>query len=221
MADAPVLVLSEMDKEVRLQLQDEHTKKALLATTFKGISEDLMRQAILEGMMRGFSFKSFLVKDIYAIKYGDGYSLITSIDHARKIGARWGVVGVEAPEYEVKEIDGKETIVSCTVTVKKMFTWGYVGDFTATVDFKEYSKGRDLWLSKPRTMISKVAEMHALRKACPDLAGIYGEEEFAKEIKNTPEEIEQKVEAGLGEIQPLPIPAEVVGEVVDSTIKPE
>jgi len=101
-----------------------------------------------------------------------------------------------------------------------MFPGGYVGDFTAQVDFKEYTKGRDLWLSKPRTMISKVAEMHALRKACPDdLAGLYGEDEFAQEIKNTPAEIEEKASAGMAEVKPIEaevediITPEIVAEV--------
>jgi signal recognition particle GTPase len=47
------------------------------------------------------------------------------------------------------------------------------------VYFKEFSTGRNLWLSKPRVMIAKVAEMHALRKACPEeLAQAYTEEEI-------------------------------------------
>lgn len=160
----------------------KETANALLATTFKGLTAPLMKQALLEGMLRGFTFKDFIEKNIYAIKFGDGYTLIVSIDHARKIGMRSGVVGVEKPEFEMDE----KKIVSCTVTIKRKID-AYVGDFTATAYFEEYYKSGyngkpSLWDTKPRTMLSKVAEMHALRKACPEeLAQSYVEEEMQKE----------------------------------------
>ncbi len=135
-----------------------------------------MRQAIMEGMIRGFSLKDFFERNVYAIPYGQNYSLVTSVDFCRKRGMKGGVVGVSRPEYT--EVDGK--IESCTVTVKKKID-NYIGEFSATVYFSEYNTGKNQWLSKPRTMIAKVAEMHALRKACPDeLSNSYIEEEFDK-----------------------------------------
>lgn len=170
---AVALIKSEINK----QLADAETVKSLIDVTFKGFEPALMKRALFEGMMRGFEFKDFLEKRVYAIKYGDTYSLVASIDHFRKIGGRSGVVGVDAPVFEI--VDGK--VVSCRVTVKKRFADGYVGDFTAEVDFKEYTTGKNLWASKPKTMIAKVAEMHALRKACPEeLAQVYVEEELQK-----------------------------------------
>ena len=50
--------------------------------------------------------------------------------------------------------------------------------FTATVPFKEYTTGYNLWLSKPETMIKKVAESQALSMAVPELLGIYDEAEM-------------------------------------------
>lgn len=174
------LSLELINKEINLQLSDETTKKMLLATTFKGLNPTSMKQAIMEGMYRGFSFKDFLEKKIYAVPFKDGYSLITSIDYARSLGMKSGIVGKNAPEYE---IDDKGNIVSCTVTVKRKIS-NYVGDFTATVYFKEYTSGRNLWVTKPRTMIAKVAEMHALRMACPEeLSQSYIEEEMDENIK--------------------------------------
>ena len=96
---------------------------------------------------------------------------------------RSNIVGKKAPEFEIGE---DKKIISCTVTVQRKID-GYVGDFTATVYFDEYYKaGRNgypsLWNSKPRTMISKVAEMHALRMACPEeLSQSYIEEEIEAE----------------------------------------
>jgi hypothetical protein len=178
--------------EINRELANEAVGRALLATTFKGLTPVLMKQAITEGMIRGFKFKDFLEKNVYAIPFKEGYSLITSIDFSRKIGMRSGIVGKKAPVYEFSE-DGNK-IVSCTVTVLKRDPSGYIGEFTATTYFDEYYKGGgkypSLWDSKPRTMIAKVAEMHALRMACPEeLSQQYIEEEM--ELENKPSRISE------------------------------
>jgi hypothetical protein len=91
---------------------------------------------------------------------------------------RSGVVGKSAPLYGYDK-DGN--LESCTITIKRKVN-EYVGEYTATVDFKEYSTGRNLWATKPKTMICKVAEMHALRSACPEeLSQAYIEEDYQKE----------------------------------------
>lgn len=166
-----------VNQEINKELSDPAIVRALLATTFKSFDEKLMRQAIFEGVVRGFPFKSFLNKDVYAIKYGSSYNLVTSIDYARKIGMRSGVIGKSKPEFEMSE--GK--IESCSVTIKRK-VGDDVGEFTSLVYFDEYSTGQNLWKTKPRTMIAKVAEMHALRMACPEeMAKVYTSEEFDKE----------------------------------------
>lgn len=170
--------LEIIQKEISTELAKPEIQKALVETTFKGLTIQSMQKAILEGMIRGFEFKDFLEKNVYAIPYGSGYSLVTSVDYARKVGMRSNVVGVSEPIYET---DGKN-IISCMVTVKRKVN-EYVGEYTAKVYFDEYTTGRNLWVSKPRTMIAKVAEMHALRKACPEeLSQSYVEEELVKEI---------------------------------------
>jgi len=182
-----------INDEINRELAGEDVKRALLATTFQKMEPLVMKQAIFEGMLRGFTFKDFLEKNVYAIPYGKGYSLVTSIDYARKKGMRNGVVGVSAPEYEMSQ-DGKQ-IISCTVTVRRK-VGEYVGDYSATVFFDEYSTGNNLWKSKPRTMIAKVAEMHALRKACPEeLSQNYTEEEMEK-VSSRIEEAKAEVEKG-------------------------
>lgn len=178
MSDSPTQI-ELINKEVNRELANAEVGRALLATTFKGLTPVTMKQAIMEGMIRGFTFKDFLAKDVYAIPYGEKYNLVNSIDYNRKRGMRAGVVGKSAPEYEMSD-DG-ETIIACSVTIKRMVN-GYVGEYTAKVFFAEYTTGRNLWLTKPRTMIAKVAEMHALRMACPEeLSQSYIEEEFREE----------------------------------------
>jgi hypothetical protein len=181
---AQELSVVTIKKEIEKQLATPETVSSLLATTFKGFEAPLMKQALMEGMMRGFSFTDFLQKNIYAIKYGNGYNLVTSIDYARKVAMRSGVQGISEPRFTYLP-DGK--VESCTITVIK--TGG--GEFSATVFFDEfYRAGKTyqnvytpgLWDTKPRVMISKVAEMHALRKAFPEeMSKMYVEEEREKE----------------------------------------
>ena len=176
-----------MEKESQLELVEKEFKrelkinqaalKALLQTTFKNFSPELMQQAIFEGMMRGYKFKDFLQKDVYAIPYGSSYSLVSSIDFSRKIAMRSGLAGKSEPKFNKLE-NGK--IISCSITVKRNVN-GIIGDYTATVFFDEYDTGKNLWLTKPHTMISKVAEMHALRSAFPEeMAKQYITEEMQK-----------------------------------------
>jgi hypothetical protein len=169
----------EIKNEINRQFSDKETLAALMATSFKGLEAATMKRAVLEGMLRGFTFKDFLEKNVYAIPFKEGYSLVTSIDYARKIGMRSGIVGKDAPVYEMEG----DKILSCTVTVKRKID-GYVGDYSATVFFKEYNTARQQWATKPRTMIAKVAEMHALRMACPEeLSQAYSEEEKQLEVE--------------------------------------
>lgn len=171
--------LVEIQKEVETQIANKETLALLVRTTFKDLDPSNIKQAIVEGRMRGFEFKDFLEKNIYAIPFGKGYSLVTSIDYARKIGMRSGVIGKSEPKYDVDK-DGK--IISCSVTIKRKLG-EHIGDFTATVFFAEYTTGQNLWTKKPRTMIAKVAESHALRMACPEeMSQLYVEEEMDKEI---------------------------------------
>lgn len=178
--DNKVSIVENISLQIKKELSNESVSRALLATTFKGLDVNSMKQALMEGMIRGFSFQDFLKKDIYAIPFGSGYSLITSIDNSRKLAMRTGqYCGKSAPLFTFEENEeGVKKIDSCTITVSKNEK-GIIGEFTATVFFDEYTKKRDLWLTKPKTMIAKVAEMHALRMAFPEeLEKQYIEEEM-------------------------------------------
>ncbi len=96
----------EIQKEIGLQLENKEVFTALVQTTFKGLAEPLVKKAIMEGMIRGFKFQDFLEKNVCAIPFSQTYSLVTSIDYARKIGMRSGVIGKSEPTYEVDK-DGK------------------------------------------------------------------------------------------------------------------
>ncbi len=179
-------------EEINKEIANPEVFNSLMQITFKGLEPILAKRALLEGMMTGFTLKDFLEKNIYAIPFnnrdGKSYSLVNSIDYNRKIGMRSGVVGVSAPRYIDDETGNNLT---CEITVKRKVE-DTIGEYTALVYFKEYSTGYQQWKSKPRTMIAKVAEMHALRKACPEeLSQSYIEEEFEKETKFV-EDLEEK-----------------------------
>lgn len=61
--------------------------------------------------------------------------------------------------------------------------------FIETVKLTEYNTGKNVWLSKPETMIKKVAESQALSAALPELMlDLVGEaENFVEPSKETPE----------------------------------
>lgn len=176
-------IVQKVQSEIQTELANKETAAALLSTTFKGLTPQLMFQALREGMIRGFTFREFLQRDVYALpfntKNGPTYSIVTSIDFARKIASRTGqYIGKSEPIFEIDEETG--AILSCKITVKRLVS-GHVGEFTELVYFAEYDGKRNLWLSKPKTMIAKVAEMHALRMAFPEeMAKLYVEEEFDK-----------------------------------------
>jgi hypothetical protein len=68
--------------------------------------------------------------------------------------------------------DGDDLVGWCRVYRKDMSH-----PFEVEVYASEYSTGKNLWRDKPRTMIQKVAEAHALRRAF-SISGLYSPEEI-------------------------------------------
>jgi hypothetical protein len=182
-----ITTVTEIKNQIGKFIGNKENLNSLLTTTFKGLTQQLAEQAMLEGMIRGFDIRDFMEKNVYAIPFKQGYSLVTSIEYARKIGMRSGVVGKSAPEYTFR---GETDICkSCSITIKRMIG-EHIGEYTATVFFSEYNTGYQQWEKKPLTMIAKVAEMHALRMACPEeLSQAYSEDEMGQKdfIEVTPE----------------------------------
>lgn len=143
------LIVQKVNSELQKQFEDKETVRTLLTTTFKGMSEMTMRKAILEGMIRGFEFKDFLNKDVYAISFGNDYSLVTSIDYTRKVAAQNGLVGKSAPVYGMDNGD-----MTCSITVKRQVN-GIVGEYTSLVYLSEYTTKKNQWVQRPRTMLAK------------------------------------------------------------------
>ncbi len=176
-------IIEKINEEVSRELQSKETMEALIQSTFKDFPAPMVKSAITEAMIRGFTFKNILEKDVYPIKYGNTYSLITSINYVRKIAMRSGLAGKTAPVFTFKD-DGAQggnlRPDSCTITVKRRVD-GNIDEYTATVFFDEYNTGKNQWLTKPKTMIAKVAEMHAIRSGFPEeTSQMFSEEEMEK-----------------------------------------
>lgn len=106
------------------------------------------------------------VKQIWCVKYGDKPAAIyTSRDGFLSIAHRSGLFdGMETTS--IRE-NGKLIGARCAVYRK-----GYSHPFVVEVALSEYNTGQNQWAKMPETMIKKVAESQALRRAF-DISGMY------------------------------------------------
>ncbi len=138
-----------------------------------------------------------LTKQIYFIKdKGNRVMTQVSIDGFRVIAQRSGdYAGQDAPVFETKAgPNGTSQIVSCAVTVYRWHGDNRYAAATGVAYWEEYNRGSVTWKQMPRTMLSKVAEAIALRKAFPnDLSGLYAPEEGqAIDIVAAPADLDTK-----------------------------
>ena len=114
-----------------------------------------------------------LLKQIWCVKYeGQPAQIYSGRDGFLEIAHRSNFFdGIESGT----RYDERNNLIGwCKVYRKDMKHFFYV-----EVDFKEYSTGKALWLSKQKTMIIKVAESQCLRRAFR-ISNIYSEEEMGQ-----------------------------------------
>ena len=129
--------------------------------------------------------------------WGDVYvlSLQTGIDGFRLIAERTNkYVGSGVPEYEN---DASGFVKRAIIRVEKLAPDGSRAIVGADAWFEEYAqysfkKGGEkaltkMWAEKGRLMLSKCAEALALRKAFPELSGLYTTDEMGAQDDGTPE----------------------------------
>jgi phage recombination protein Bet len=109
-------------------------------------------------------------RQIWLVKYGDSPAQIfCGRDGYLAIAHRSGQFdGIQSGS----RIENNELIGWCRVYRKDMSH-----PIEVEVYASEYSTGKNLWRDKPRTMIQKVAEAHALRRAF-SISGLYSPEEI-------------------------------------------
>lgn len=171
-----------------------------------------------------------LVKQIWLVKYGtQPASIFTGRDGFLSIAHRTGQFA--GMSTEVVKVDEKIEVVKSrknfkgekiTNVVKR--EWQYKAvctvrrkdtphPFIVEVYEEEYTTAENLWQTKPRTMLGKVAESQCLRKAF-DIAGLYSPEEMPEHDEKdiTPQTDVQRAQAefeaknGIG--QPVEKPPE-------------
>lgn len=143
-------------------------------------------------------------KQIWAVKYGNNPAAIfCGRDGFLAIAHRSGKFdGMESGTRK----DGDDLVGWCRVYRKDMSR-----PFEVEVSLSEYSTGKNLWQTKPKTMIVKVAESHALRRAF-GISGLYAPEEIDTGDRPEPRYV--------GEVPPAtPTACEVCGIPVPEDIR--
>ena len=133
-----------------------------------------------------------LLKQIWAVKY--------SSDKPASIFA--GRDGFLAIAHRSGKFDGMESGVrkegGDTIGFAKVYRKDMKMPFSVEVSLSEYNRKQGTWLSHPATMIQKVAEAQALRKAF-QISGIYSQEEQWAEVKPPMKEVSPFVDADVEE----------------------
>jgi len=113
-----------------------------------------------------------LTKQIWAVKYGDSPALIfVGRDGYNQIAHRSGKYDGMISKYE----DASNTAWA------EVYRKDMSHPFRVEVSLKEYNTGKGNWLKMPKTMLVKVAESQALRRAFA-ISGVYSPEEIREDI---------------------------------------
>ena len=143
-------------------------------------------------------------KQIWAVKYGNNPAAIfCGRDGFLAIAHRSGQFDGMASGTRRDE-EGK-LLGWCKVYRKDMSH-----PFEVEVSLSEYSTGKNLWQAKPETMICKVAESHALRRAF-SISGLYSPEEIDTGDRPEPRYVSEVPPASptCCEVCGIPVPEDV------------
>ena len=165
----------------------------IVNTVAKGIGIDELRLFLWTANKYGLDP---LLKQIYIIPYRQKDSTGKYVTVPQIVVGRDGLLAIA---HKTKTKDGEIAFDGMYTTVEKVDEPLYINgkkirdwQYKATCEVyrkdmnhpihvevweEEYTTGKHLWATKPRTMIQKVAEAHALRRAF-NVAGIYTEEEL-------------------------------------------
>lgn len=133
-----------------------------------------------------------LLNEIACVTYKDKddptkrtMSIQTMRDGLLTIAHRTGnFAGLESGVYEKGQVKtfGDKTEALERIGWARAYNKTFQVPVYQEADFSEYNTNRNLWTSKPKTMIKKVAEAMALRKAF-NINGVYIPEEMDREIE--------------------------------------
>ena len=129
------------------------------------------------------------LREAYLIKYGTSPAtvvvgkdvLLKRAMRSEKFGGLSAGVIVVNANGEIEEREGTFVLPDENLVGgwAKVIIKGYDVPFYSSVSMKEYSTGKSNWLTKPGTMIRKVAMAQALREAFPEeMSNLYEQEEM-------------------------------------------
>jgi len=146
-----------------------------------------------------------LAKEIWSIKYGNNPATIF-VGHAGLINLALRSGKLDGLQCEIVDPNGEDPVARATVWRNDM-----THPIVAEVYWSEYGKDakNPLWKSKPRTMLRKTAEVHALRRAFA-LSGLYTEEE----MDHVPREVPDTSRTVSAIVEPKPAPGPDAGPVL-------
>lgn len=139
-----------------------------------------------------------LLKQIWAVKYSTDKpaSIFAGRDGFLSIAHRSGAFdGMESGTRR----EGTELIGWAKVYRKDM-----THPFTVEVNAKEYNRNQGTWLTHPATMIQKVAESQALRRAF-QISGLYSPEEMPEQEKPPMRDITPPDDEPKGRLRKAPV----------------
>lgn len=160
-------------------------------------SDDVMLFVLAQAKAAGID--PTIPKQIYALPYNTKikgqngqpdtwvtkFNIVVGIEGMVTIAEATGQYGgTTKPEYEFAlDQNGQQQLdapISCTIGVHKIVQ-GVLVTSEQTVYFNEYTTGKNLWVSKPLTMLKKVAHAHALRASFSALKGLNITEEIERD----------------------------------------
>ncbi len=134
------------------------------------------------------------LREAYLIKYGTSPAtvvvgkdvLLKRAMRSEKFGGLSAGVIVVNANGEIEEREGTFVLPDENLVGgwAKVIIKGYEVPFYSSVSMKEYSTGKSNWLTKPGTMIRKVAVAQALREAFPEEMSALYEQEEVKEVSD-------------------------------------
>ena len=173
-----------------LLVTDEQVK-VIKDTIAKGATDTELQLFIHDCIRRGVHPMDKL---IHFTKRGGRYVPITSIDFMRQQAEKTG----QYAGYESTFSGTPGTAdFSCTVTVKRYGPQGQIGTWTGTARWSEYYPGDasgQMWLKMKHNQLEKCAEALALRRAFPNIAGLYEKAEMDQAEKAPKSTLEEKLE---------------------------
>lgn len=159
-------------------------RRAKVRATYCADADDVTAERFMDFCeLRGLSPEARQVYLIDRRKRGEArpvWVYQTGIDGYRLIAARSGCyAGSDDIQFDHDPNYDGRIPSRATASVRRLLSNGQIGLFTASARWDEYGSDVYMWGKMPHTMLGKVAESLALRKAFPEeLSGIYTAEEM-------------------------------------------